>query len=222
MPEPVKTPRPYRSVARAQQAEQTRARIRAAAEELFVARGYTTTSLREVAERAGVAERTLYSSFPTKSALYAHALGVAIVGDEAAVPLADRDRWTGLLALDDPVLLLRGAVDLTADLLDRAGGLILVGVEAAGADPEMRRQSDDGERATLASMRLIARRLAVLDALRPGVDAGTAADVLFTMLSPFTHQLLRRRRRWSSKRYRDWLHETLTHQLLVAETQAAT
>jgi AcrR family transcriptional regulator len=215
MAEAVKTPRPYRSVGRAQQAEQTRARIRTAAEELFVAQGYAATSLKQVAERAGVAERTLYVAFPTKSALYAHALGVAIVGDEAEVPLADRNRWTGLLAEDDPVRMLRGAVDLTADLLDRAGDLILVGVEAAGADPEMRRQSDDGERATLASMRLIARRLAELHALRPGVEATPAADVLFTMLSPFTHHLLRRKRRWSSKRYRDWLLATLVHQLLA-------
>jgi AcrR family transcriptional regulator len=212
--EAVKTPRSYRSPTRERQAAQTRARIRAAAQELFVAQGYTATSLREIAERAGVAERTLYAAFPSKAALYAHALGVAIVGDEAELAVTEREAWARMVEQDDPVLLLRAAVDLTVGLLDRAGALVLVGVEAAGADPDMRAQSDEGERVTLASMRRIARRLDELDALAPGVDAGTAGDLLFLHLSPFTHHLLRRRRRWSSRRYRDWLHDTLTVQLL--------
>jgi AcrR family transcriptional regulator len=181
-----------------------------------VAQGYAATSLREVAERAGVAERTLYAAFPSKAALYAHALGVAIVGDERDLAMTERDEWARMLDRDDPVLLLRDAVDLTVDLLDRAGALILVGVEAAGADPDMRAQSDEGERATLANMRRIARRLDELGGLRPGMDTATAGDLLFAHLSPFTHHLLRRRRRWSSRRYRDWLHDALVTQLLHA------
>jgi AcrR family transcriptional regulator len=213
--EAVKTPRPYRSPTRERQAEQTRARIRSAAEELFVAQGYVATSLREVAQRAGVAERTLYAAFPSKAALYAHALGVAVVGDERDLAVNQRDQWARMLEHDDAALLLRAAVVLTVDLLDRAGALILVGVEAAGADPDMRAQSDEGERATLANMRRIARRLDELGALAPGVDAGAASDLLFLHLSPFSHHLLRRRRRWSSRRYRDWLHDTLCTQLLA-------
>lgn len=76
-------------VAAACPAAETRARIREAAGPLFVERGYTGTTLRDVAEEAGVGERTLYDAFSTKAALFGHTLGVATVGDEEPIPVAE-------------------------------------------------------------------------------------------------------------------------------------
>lgn len=50
-------------------AEDARARILAAARELFVQRGYEGVSMRAVAERAGCATGALYTAFPSKRAL---------------------------------------------------------------------------------------------------------------------------------------------------------
>jgi AcrR family transcriptional regulator len=47
----------------------TRAAIRAAALELFAARGYELTSLREIAERVGLTKASLYYHYPSKQAL---------------------------------------------------------------------------------------------------------------------------------------------------------
>ena len=82
--------RPYRSRRRAAAAAETRARIRKAAARLFVERGYTGTTLRDIAEAAGVGERTLYDAFPTKATLFGHTLDVATVGDEQPVAVEDR------------------------------------------------------------------------------------------------------------------------------------
>jgi tetracycline repressor-like protein len=82
--------RPSHSPRRQEAAAETRRRIRQAARQLFVANGYAATSIRAVAERAGVAEKTVYLAFPTKTDLLKE---VAIVGDDQPIPVAERDWW---------------------------------------------------------------------------------------------------------------------------------
>jgi AcrR family transcriptional regulator len=52
----------------------TRARIIGAALELFAERGFASTTTAEIARHAGVAEKTLFSHFKTKEALFDQAL----------------------------------------------------------------------------------------------------------------------------------------------------
>jgi AcrR family transcriptional regulator len=212
MPQPVK--RPYRSEVREQRAAQTRLAIRDSAAGLFVLRGYAGTNLRDVADRAGVAERTLYKAFPTKLELFRHVLGVAIGGDEGELHVHEREQVLTFLAERDPAAVLAGTVALNVTLLDRAAALIMVGVEAAGGDPELKAMSDAAAKATYDGYLSVARHLAGLGALRAGVTSKGAADVMYALASPFTHQLLRRDRKWSSRRYRSWLLVTLTDQLM--------
>lgn len=204
--------RSYTSPVREAQAARTRARIREAATRLFVERGYVATSMREVARVAGVGERTVYAAFPTKYALYADALGVAIAGDEQPVAVVDRPETRATLADPDPHRALAAAVDLGVALLDRAGDLIVAGLEAAGADADLRTMDDEGAAATHAAQLALARHLDGLGALR--IDVAEAADVLYTLGSPHVHHLMRRDRGWSTQRYRDWLLATLTNALL--------
>ena len=212
MSDPVK--RQYRSDVRSAKAAQTRRVIREAAADLFVRQGYTGTSMREVARAAGVAERTVYVIFPSKPALFQHTLGVAVGGDEDDLQVHQRAQMQELLASTDPNAVLAQTVALGADLLDRAGDLIMVGVEAAGSDADMRAMSDAGAKATYAGYTAVARHLADLGALRADLPPTQAADVMYALGSPFTHQLLRRHRRWSARRYRDWLLYALTEQLI--------
>lgn len=50
-------------------ADDTKARIRAVAMELFATQGYERTSLREIAERVGMTKASLYYHYPSKQAL---------------------------------------------------------------------------------------------------------------------------------------------------------
>lgn len=206
--------RSYRSPGRASAAAATRARIRDAASRLFVEQGYAATSLRQIAKAAGVGERTLYDVFPSKAALFAHTLGVAVVGDEQPVAVAARPEITDARQQPDPRQSIAQHVAYTADLLDRAGDLIMVSVEAAGADPDMREAADAGAAATHGVHLALAETLHTRGALRPGLDPTTAADILYALLSPHTHQLLRRHRGWTADRYRTWMSETITRELI--------
>jgi AcrR family transcriptional regulator len=206
--------RAYRSEARAAATGATRARIRDAAAGLFVERGYVATTMREIAGAAGVGERTLYDAFPTKAALFTHTLGSAVVGDEDPARVADRPEIISARDHADPGAALAQLVAYTAALLDRAGDLIMVSVEAAGADPDMRAAADAGAQATLGVHLALTSRLAGRGALRAGVDAATAADILYALASPHMHQLLRRHRGWTAEHYRTWLEAAVIRELL--------
>lgn len=208
--------RRYRAPRRAEAAAQTRRRIRDAAAELFVADGYTATSLRAVAERADVGQRTVYDVFGAKAALFAETLGVAIVGDEEPVPVMERPEVVAARQAVDPMEALTATVDHAVALLERAGDLIMVSVEAAGSDPDMRRLAEEGEAATHAVHLALTTALHARGALRDGLTPQVAADVLFALLSPHLHQLVRRRRGWSVAEYRAWLLRSTTRELLAA------
>lgn len=74
--------------------EETRARILAAAREVFAAEGYEGASVSDIASAAGFTKGAFYSSFPSKEALF---LEVVTCGeessDEAARETASPDQW---------------------------------------------------------------------------------------------------------------------------------
>lgn len=208
--------RHYRSPRREAAAAATRARIRHAAG-LFVERGYVATTMKGVAAAAGVGERTLYDAFPTKAALFGHTLGVATVGDDEPVRVADRPEIIAAREAPDPKLAITQFVAYVVPLFERAGDLIMVSVEAAGADPDMRAAADAGAAATFEVCSAFTTRFHERGVLRDDLDATTAADIVYALSSPHLHQLLRRHRRWSRRRYQSWLESSLSQQLLRPE-----
>src|ERR1700712_4657992 len=88
--------RRYESPLRAAQAQSTRAAVLAAATQLFEERGWNGTGMRDVAKAAQVSIETVYAGFGSKTELFRQALDVAVVGDDAPIPLADRDEFRRL------------------------------------------------------------------------------------------------------------------------------
>jgi AcrR family transcriptional regulator len=204
--------RPYRSPLRQEAAQRTRVAIRDAATALFVEQGYVATTMKQIAEAAGVSPRTVFTAFPRgKAEVFHEALNVAVGGDDAAVAVADRPEFRS--ALTDAETLLDRIVDNAVQLLERAGRLIMVTVESSGADPHMHRLAEQGARATAANMRTVAEALHQHGLLRDDLPVQQAADVLLALASPHVHALFRRNRGWSAGQYRDWLKQTLASTL---------
>lgn len=74
--------RQYKSSIRTAQAQQTRVAILETAMALFIKNGYAKTSIREIAEESGAAERTIYATFGDKTTLLTAIADYAFYGGD--------------------------------------------------------------------------------------------------------------------------------------------
>ncbi len=210
----VKGSRRYESPRRRAQAEATRTEILAAARRLFEERGYAATTMSAVAAEAGVALKTVYLAFDTKAGLLRALWHLLLRGDGGDVPMTDRPWFRSLLAEPDPGERLRLLAATGVRVKSRAGALMEVIRTAAPADPEIGALWD---RIQSGFHGLIARAvegLAEDGHLRDGLDAGAAADLLWTYHHPDLWRALVVTRGWSPDRYRSWLVEATCREIL--------
>src|SRR3954451_17859176 len=207
--------RGYRSPLREESARQKQIAVRDAAAGLFITKGYVATTIREIADAAGVATRTVFNAFPGgKADIFDAALDAALGDDEERTPLYDRPVATRALAEETPAGVVQLIADGAAELYQRAGKLIHAYLGSAGADPHMRQHAEAGAREATKIMRRYARALDQRGALRERRTVPEATDLLLTLCSPHVHHLLCNERRWTTGAYRRWLADELAHALL--------
>src|ERR671929_1339473 len=90
--------RRYDSTRRQEQAAQTRRAILAAAQRLFERDGYAATTMAAIAAEAGVALKTVYIAFETKSGVLRALWNLLLRGDEADVAIPERPWYREILA----------------------------------------------------------------------------------------------------------------------------
>ncbi|MBJ7604348.1 MAG: TetR/AcrR family transcriptional regulator [Candidatus Dormibacteraeota bacterium] len=204
----VKTRR-YHSEVRSERALATRRRIREAAAELFVDRGYATTTVADIAAKAGVVSKTIYLAFPTKLALFNEVMGVALGGDDEQVKVRDRD-WFRQTQEAVPAEMPRLFARFTAALHSRSAALLEAADASAGADPELAVRRERGRENRRADMRRIAEPFAA----KSGRDVGYTTDMLYTLGSASVYALLVFQSGWTSEEYEAWLARALTDALV--------
>ena len=191
-----------------------RTAVVAAARELFLERGYGTTTIEAISERADVPPATVYRLFSSKHGILKALLDVAIVGDEQEIPMGERPEVRSLLADPDPRVQLAGFVAITVQVNTRVAPLYGILVSAAGTDPDAADQLDELTRQRQQGQRAIARSLARAGALAPHLRERDAADLIHALLSPELYRLLVLDRGWSPDRYARWLEAAVAAQLL--------
>ena len=176
MTEPVK-PRTYRSPRRAAQADETRLAIIAAARRLFAENGYAATGMTQIATAADVAVQTIYASVGSKRAILFGLL--ELIDQEAFVP-----GFRESMAHErDPARLLAGAVALTRRLNERCGDIIAAIRSAAPLEADLAAALAEGQRRHRVGAQGLARRLADLGALAPGLSVDDAGTIVSLMTS---------------------------------------
>lgn len=201
--------RSYDSTGRRAQARATRERILQTARELFVERGYTRTSIADIAAAAGVSAPTVFSGFSSKVNLLKEAVETTLVGDTDPVPLHERPAMKHVH--EGPTV--EDVLDrLAAFVADRAPHVcpIYAAMDAAAdADAEIAALAHTLDEHRLAG----ASRLAATVAARLGEDdparLDDIRDTIWALDSPQLYQLLVTRRGWSVERYRDWIRHAL-------------
>src|SRR5574337_1388757 len=102
MTDPVKSTRRYESPRRKAQAAATRLQILESAQALFERQGYAATTMAAVAADAGVALKTVYVAFETKSGLLRALWNLRLRGDADDLAVQDRDWFRDVIDEPDP------------------------------------------------------------------------------------------------------------------------
>jgi AcrR family transcriptional regulator len=140
-------PRRYHSTLRADQAQATRRRIRAAADALFLERGYRDVSMDDIAKAAAVARQTVFSAFGSKAGVLKDVLDIRLAGDDAPLTIAERPAARRMLAATDAGDAIRRQAKIIVDSGSRVAPLWPAVREAAATDAEIAgllRFYDDG------------------------------------------------------------------------------
>jgi AcrR family transcriptional regulator len=213
MAERVKTRR-YDSPRRREQAATTRREILEAAQRLFERQGYAATTMAAIAAEAGVALKTVYVAFETKSGLLRALWHLLLRGDEDDVPIGDRAWYREVLAEPDPERQLRLGAHNARLVKERAGVLLAVIRSAAAVDADIEALWDRIESDFYVNQRAVVQVLHDNGALRPGLDVTRAADIMWTLNHPDVWHLLVSARGWTSEAWEEWFGDTVCAQLL--------
>ena len=209
-------PRRYDSPRRREQAAATRREILAAAQRRFERDGYAATTMAAIAAEAGVALKTVYVAFETKSGLLRALWHLLLRGDEADVPVGDRPWYRDVVAEDDPVRQIALTAHNSRLVKERAAALMRVIRSAATADADIAVLWDRIQSDFHANQSAIVEALARNGALRPGQDVARAADVLWTLNHPDVWLLLVGERGWTPEEFEDWFAGATRAELLGA------
>jgi AcrR family transcriptional regulator len=186
----------------------TREEIVRAARRLFTTKGYAATTINQIAEEAGVAVQTVYSSVGGKPALVL-ALNDLIDAESGVGPLAAEIAQTR-----DPGVVLTNGVRLTRQINERCGDIVRVLLAAEPSNAEVAAAVREGMQRHRGGAELFGHRLAELGALGPGTSAEEAATTYAVMTSPDNWRQLTQDFGWSHDKAEAWLIESLTTLLL--------
>jgi AcrR family transcriptional regulator len=195
-------------------ADSTREAILAAARELFVREGYGRTSIRQLAQVAGVATRSVYLTFGSKHGVLEALLeGLGLDAGEPTIRALGEQET-------DPRALLGLVARLYRNLYEHGNEVIVLFREGAATEPALRAVLEAGLGGSRRSVGELCGRLDELGALRPGLDVDGAAGHALVLLSHDGYDELVVRRGWGLDRYQAWLAAALVDALLPPDQEA--
>jgi AcrR family transcriptional regulator len=206
--------RRYHSPRRREQAEATRKAILDGAERLFIRDGYVATSMAAIAKEAGVALKTVYVAFETKSGLFRALWHRRLRRGDENTPVGDQPWFREVIEATDPEESLRLNARNSKQVKARIAPLGAVMLSAAAADPEIDALSKRIWTQFYENQLEVVKALHRRKALKPGLTIERAADILWTLNHPRVYLLLLEERGWSADDYERWLADITCEQLL--------
>jgi AcrR family transcriptional regulator len=202
--DPVK--RRYRSPKRELQARQTREQIVGAARRLFARDGFARTTVEAIAREAGVSAQTVYASVGSKRAI------VGALIDQMEVEGGSEELRRELKSTEDPREQLRAIVRFNRRLFERGQDILRV-IMATRVDPDMESLWHEGEVRRREGQVRSVEAWSDAGVLRPGLEEGEAADVLWALTGPDVYGLFVVDCGWPGPGFEEWLFATLESRL---------
>ena len=210
--DPVKSPDRVGSPRR-QRAQATRLRITKAAGVLFCERGYTGTTMADIADAAGVAVQTVYFVFHTKSDVLSSTYDLAVLGEGDPAPPQAQEWYRRAVSEPSVAAAVRALVEGAGEIVRRVAPLDLAVRTAAASDPDAARFLARNEDMRVDGYREMIDFLRTKSPLRANLSAERATDVLLLLVSPAAYRTLVVDRGWSHAEWVAWTSEALTAQV---------
>ncbi|MFI9760786.1 TetR/AcrR family transcriptional regulator [Streptomyces sp. NPDC051963] len=199
--------RSYNSEGRREAARRNRAAVLTACRELLFREGYHATTVRAVAERAGVSAETVYKSFGGKPGMVKALWDITLAGDDEPVPMADRPQLQEILRTGELGAKLRLYAAYARGIHERIAPLFALLTQAG---PDVGEVLETGERERLTGVTAFVAHLDEVGALGPEADPAHLADALWALAGPQLYTQFTAGRGWSADTYEEWLAATLT------------
>ena len=203
--------RPYDARRRQDAARRNRAAILDAFRDLLASDGYQPTTIRAVAEHAGVSHETVYKTFGGKPGLAKALWDVTLAGDDQPLAMAKRPALLEVWRTCDPQAKVRLYAAFVRGVHERLASLFTVLSEAG---PEAATVLADSEAERLTGVTAFVTHLADQGALRPGDSTAQAADACWALTGPQLFTQLTAGRSWPPGTYQEWLAGILAATLL--------
>jgi len=187
---------------RERRAQLTRDEILRAARRLFAERGYARTSVRDIAQAAGVSAQTVYDSVGSKQEL------VLRLNDLIDAEAGVADIVRAAAESDDPREVVATPARVTRSILEHCGDILTALSGGAAAEPELAAVLAEGHRRHLEGARGVVGLLRKLDALDPASDPDDAAETLAAVADFRFALVLRESYGWSLDRLESWIADT--------------
>jgi len=200
--------RPYHSLVRRRQAEQTRALILAAARDLFRSSGYAATTLDAIASSAQVSAKTVEAVFGSKRGV------LAALVDPLASAGPPRDLVDEIRAAEDPRHRLRLVAELTRRTYEASLPEFELMRGAAAVAPEITAVAQQVESRRRANQARLAAYLQEQGLLRNDLAPEEATDIIWALTSYDLYRALIGERHWPADRYQTWLADTVADSVL--------
>ena len=194
---------------RAEYAQATQEAIRAAARELFLTNGYFATRVEDIARTARVAPATVYAVGGGKNGLLRDLI------ESTTGSAENRELLARLAEIREPGELIKAIVGISAGKFADWSPLLRQVYAVAPQEPTVRESLDLAHAGLRNGLAVTARRLAELGALKPGLDAAGATDILWFHLSNAAYFSLTDDLSWPLERAKAWLTESLASALLT-------
>jgi AcrR family transcriptional regulator len=204
----------YDNTQRAAAAGNTRQQVLAAASQLFLNKGFGGTTIREIAEAAGVSQETIYKTYGGKARLLKSVYDVALSGDDEDIPLAERPEALAIRAATTPDEAATAYSQLARVIAGRVDPLLRVLLGSRDADTSLSEFANTTDQERLVGARWNATHWDTLGWLRPGLTIERAAEILWALNSAEPRWLLQDRG-WTEDDFADWLAEMIRHAIFA-------
>jgi AcrR family transcriptional regulator len=204
--------RRYSSAVRDEQAARTRARILDAAAELFLERGYARTTMKDIAELAGVARDTVHAVFGSKARVLTALIDRRLVPDGSVPNVTQRPDVQAIRDEPDQRRQVRLFARFIAQVSTEVRPVFEILRTASAVEPEMADVFQEMDRFRMLNMQQYAKWFAARGPLR--MSTKRAGQIIWALASPDVARMLCDELGWTPADHERWLADTIIRTLL--------